>query len=237
MSPATSPTTLTIDVGSSHVKGYAADGRGKLLTERLRVDTPEDLTARSLLALLADVAGQLPVCDRVAVGLPGIVHRGIVYSLPLAADRELHRVPIAAPLAKRLGRPVRLYNDAELHGLGVIRRKGIELVLTLGSGLGTALFLDGSLGPRIQFVGMSDAEYAGGPVGDAALEGLGKKKWSQRVEGIMRGLRHVTHFDRCYLGGGNADKLKFDLPDDMVTIDAQAPALGGVRAWEWDVEV
>jgi polyphosphate glucokinase len=231
------PITLSIDVGASHVKGHLLDERGAAVIERLRVDTPSSLTPAGLVGLLVKLATETPEFDRVSVGVPGIVHRGIVYSLPVAGDHRFRGFPLARELERRLGRPVRLANDGEMHGLGVIRRKGVELVLTLGTGLGTALYLDGALGPRIQFVSPPDKRApVGGPYGDAARKRLGKKKWNRRVEKLIEEMRRITNFTHCYVGGGNAERLAVELPRDVTLIDNAAAALGGLRLWEWDVE-
>lgn len=234
---AKAPITLSIDVGSTHVKGHLLDERGKALIERLRVDTPDTLTPAALLKMLVKLADETPTFDRVSVGVPGIVHRGVVYSLPVAGDHRFRGYPLARELERRLERPVRLMNDGEMHGLGVIRRKGVELVLTLGTGLGTALYLDGALGPRLQFTSPPHQRApVGGPYGDAARKRLGKKKWSRRVEKLIEALRGITNFTHCYVGGGNAERLAMRLPKDVTLVDNAAAALGGLRLWEWDVE-
>ena len=231
------PVTLSIDVGSSHVKGHLLDDGGTALIEQRRVDTPDSLTPAVLLALLVKLAEETPSFDRVSIGLPGIVHRGVVYSLPVAGDHRFRGYPLARELERRLRRPVRLMNDGEMHGLGVIRRKGVELVLTLGTGLGSSLYLDGALGPRLQFVSPPHARApVGGPYGEAARKRLGKKKWSRRIAKLIEALRTITNFTHCYVGGGNAARLTVALPSDVTLVDNAAAALGGLRLWEWDVE-
>jgi polyphosphate glucokinase len=231
------PITLSIDVGASHLKAHLLDRRGRPLMERQRLPTPDPLTPAVLLRMLAKMAKQAPRIDRVSVGVPGIVHRGVVYSLPLAGDERFHRFPLANRLSQRLNAPVRLLNDAEMHGLGVIRRHGVELVLTLGSGLGTALYLDGDLGPRLHFVTAPRRNVPpGGPYGDAARRQVGRKRWSRRVERLLEELRRITHFDHCYLGGGNAERLRGGPWPNVTRVDNHAAALGGVRVWDWNVE-
>lgn len=139
------------------------------MSEHLRVDTPKRLSPTILLELLVDVARQLSPFDRVSIGLPGIVRRGVVYALPVLGDRRLHRFRLGDAIERRLRRPVRIINDAEMHALGVVKRRGVELVLTLGTGLGSALFLDGMLGPRLDILSAPDERApVGGPYGDAA---------------------------------------------------------------------
>lgn len=230
--------TLSIDVGSTHVKAHCLDARGQPLVEHVSVDTPKALTPTKLVTLIHRIADSLPQCDRVSVGIPGIVHGGKTYSVPVLGDRRFHGFPLADKLEARLSLPVRVMNDGEMHGLGVIRRKGVELVLTFGTGLGTALYLDGELGPRIQFVSSPHRSLPiGGAYGDAALKHLGVTKWNRRVHDVITMLRRITNFDRCYVGGGNARLIKGPLPRHVTSTDNSAAALGGVRIWDWDMKV
>ncbi len=229
--------TLSVDVGSTHVKAHCLDADGEPLVDHVSVDTPKALTPAKLVTLIQRVADALPAADRVSVGIPGIVHGGKTYSVPVLGDRRFHSFPLAERLEARLSLPVRVMNDGEMHGLGVIRRRGVELVLTFGTGLGTALYLDGQLGPRIQFVASPHRKQPlGGAYGDAARRQLGATRWSARVHDVIKMLRRVTNYDRCYVGGGNARLIKGRLPRNVKRVDNSAAALGGVRLWEWDME-
>jgi polyphosphate glucokinase len=229
--------TLAVDVGSSHVKAHCLDARGKPLVDHVSVDTPKALTPTNLVRLIHNVADALPPADRVSVGIPGIVHGGKTYSVPVLGDRRFHNFPLADKLEAQLSLPVRVMNDGEMHGLGVIRRRGVELVLTFGTGLGTALYLDGQLGPRIQFVASPHRRQPlGGAYGDAARRQIGATRWSERVHDVITMLRRITNFDRCYVGGGNARLIKGRLPRHVKRVDNSAAALGGVRLWDWDME-
>jgi polyphosphate glucokinase len=229
--------TLSIDVGSTHVKAHCLDAAGTPLVDHVSVDTPKSLTPTRLVTLIHNLADALPPSHRVSIGIPGIVQAGKTYSVPVLGDRRFHNFPLADKLAARLSRPVRVMNDGEMHGLGVIRRKGVELVLTFGTGLGTALYLDGRLGPRIQFVASPHRKQPlGGAYGDAARKQIGGARWSERVHDVIRLLRRVTNFDRCYVGGGNARRITGRLPRNVSRTDNSAAALGGVRLWDWDME-
>src|SRR6185312_3870441 len=114
------PTTLSIDVGASSVKAQTLGPRGGARSDHVETRTPDPLTPKNLTAVLVDVARQLAPFDRVSIGLPGIIHRGIVYALPVRGDRRLHNFPLARVLERSLARPVQLVNDAEMHGLGTI---------------------------------------------------------------------------------------------------------------------
>ncbi len=230
--------TLSIDVGSSHIKAAVVDRDGQAVPElNLKVDTPRRLTRARLLNALIDVAHALPDVDRISVGLPGIVQDGVVYSLPVLGSREIRGFALARTLEQRLRRPARVINDAEMHGLGAIQSRGVELVLTLGTGLGTALFFHGSLGARLEFIPTpGQPEPPGGPYGDAALERLGITVWSRQVGGLLTILRRLTNYDRCYVGGGNASELRLRFGPRRIRIDNTAAVVGGARLWERDAE-
>ena len=231
------PVTLAIDVGGSHIKAALLGATGHLVSERLRIATPEPLTPKKLLATLVDMAQVLEAHDRVSVGINGLAHAGRVYSIPVTSDPAFRGFDLAGLLRKRDRRPVRVLNDAQMHGLGFIRGRGVEMALTLGTGLGSALFIDGKLGPHVQFLAAAGYEdVRGGDYGDLALKALGRKKWSKRVERLIELLRQLTNFDHLYIGGGNASKLKADLPKDVTRGDNSAALLGAVRMWDWDVE-
>jgi len=169
--------TLSIDVGASHIKAHVVGPRAASVSRRLKEDTPTSLTPRTLTDTLAEIAARFDKYDRVSVGLPGIVHRGVVYALPVLSD---HRI----------------------RGLRLAEREKA---------------------PR------------GGAYGDAARKKLGDKRWNKRVRGLLKTLESLTNFDRCYVGGGNAKRLRGRLGSRIVRVDNAAAALVGVRLWEWDV--
>jgi polyphosphate glucokinase len=223
--------TLAFDVGGSHVKAALLGKTGDQVTERIKEPTPERLTPSTLLALLVRMAGQVPHFDRVAAGIPGIVHRDVVYSLPASESRAFKKYALGAALSQRLGVPVRVTNDAAMHGLATIRGRGVEMVITLGTGLGTALFIDGVLSAHYQT--LPDADEPFSPYGDAARKQIGRRRWERRVHALFDQLRTITNFDHLYVGGGNAKRLEDALPRRITRIDKVAGVLGGHRLWEW----
>jgi polyphosphate glucokinase len=231
------PVTLAIDVGGSHIKAAMLGANGHLVSERLRLETPAPLTPKKLLETLIGVAESLDAHDRVSVGINGLVHGGRIYAIPVTADPSFCGFDLVGKFRRRIRRPVRILNDAQMHGLGFVRGRGVEMAITLGTGLGSALFIDGKLGPHVQILSAAgDAALKGGDYGDLALHALGRKKWSRRVEALIELLRRLTNFEHLYIGGGNASQLKLDLPKDVTRGDNSAALLGAVRMWEWDVE-
>jgi polyphosphate glucokinase len=223
--------TLAIDVGGSSVKCALLDARGRMATEKLDEDTPERFTPAQLLTMIERLASQMPNYDRVAVGIPGIVHRDVVYALPASRSRAFKRFELGARLSERLGARVRVTNDAAMHGLAAIRGKGVEMVITLGTGLGTALFIDGVLSAHYQTLPEQDEPFS--PYGNAARKKIGRKRWQKRVWELFDQLRGITNYDRLYVGGGNAERLRGEMPSRVTRIDSTAGILGGYRLWEW----
>jgi polyphosphate glucokinase len=146
----TGPRTLAIDVGGTGLKASVLDRAGKLLVDRVRVATPYPCPPKILLRTLEALVAPLPAFDRVSVGFPGVVRNGRILTAPHFKTRSWRDFPLAAALSKRLGKPVRLLNDAEVQGLGIIKGRGLEFVLTLGTGAGTAVFRDGILMPHLK---------------------------------------------------------------------------------------
>jgi polyphosphate glucokinase len=128
---------------------------------------------------------------------------------------------------------VRVANDADVQGLAVIRGQGVEMVVTLGTGYGTALYENGRLCPHLE---VSHQPFRKGEtydqqLGNAARKAIGHAKWQKRVLRALANMRSLTHFDHLFVGGGNARKLDCELPADVTVVDNVAGLLGGVRLW------
>jgi len=225
----TAANTLAIDVGGSGLKASVVDQKGEMLTDRVRVETPVGATPATVVATLTELTRDLRGWQRVAVGFPGMVRDGIVLTAPNLDHADWVGYPLAARLEHALGKPVRLANDADMQGLAVITGKGMEMVVTLGTGFGTGLYDNGRLCPHLE---LSQHRFRKGQtydeqLGDAARREVGQKKWNRRVLRAIDQLRALTHFDHLYLGGGNSKKIDFDLPDDVSIVDNRAGLLGG----------
>jgi polyphosphate glucokinase len=141
-------------------------------------------------------------------------------------------------ISARLEMPTLVLNDAELHGAGVVAGSGLEVVLTLGTGLGYALFDGGVLAPHLE---LSQAPVRFGLVWDTYIgeierRRLGDMFWSRRVKRMVESLRPIFLWDRLYLGGGNSRKIRPEilemLGDDVIIVPNSAALVGGVRAWQ-----
>lgn len=227
------PTTLAIDIGGSHVKASVLDPRGNMLHERLRVDTPKRLTPQRLVGLIAQLVAQLPRYDRVSVGFPGVVRDGVIRTAPNLGTERFRGFNLARGLERRLEKPVRVENDADVQGLAVVKGKGVEMVITLGTGFGSSIFVNGKLGPHLELAHHNfrhDETYED-QLGEAARERDGNVRWKRHVLEAIVSLRNLTNFDRLYIGGGNARLLNAKLPKDVSIVSNTAGIIGGVRLW------
>ena len=244
------PHTLAVDCGGGGIKASVLDAAGTLHAPAVRVRTPYPLSPQRLVETVAMIAETLPPADRATVGMPGMIRHGVVIATPHYVTRAGPRTRIepqlveawagrdmAAAFGAALGMPVLVLNDAEVHGAGVVSGSGIELVLTLGTGLGCALFDGGRLAPHLE---LSHAPIRWGVTYDAYLgeherRRLGDGAWSRRVRRAVEGLRPVVLWDRIYLGGGNSRRISASalqaLGDDVVVVPNSAGIVGGVRAW------
>jgi predicted TIM-barrel fold metal-dependent hydrolase/predicted NBD/HSP70 family sugar kinase len=230
--------TLAVDIGGTGIKLAALDDDGRIVGEPVRVPTPpKPVAPEALISAVDAAAAGLGPFERVSVGFPGMVRHGKVFTAPNLGTEVWAGFDLAGALAKSLKKPVRVMNDADVQGYGAIKGKGIEMVLTLGTGAGTAIFTDGNAIPHLELAhhpirgNKTYDEY----IGNAALEAKGRKKWNRRVERAIAVLRTVVNFDHLYIGGGNAKKLDFALPDDITVVPNSDGLTGGIRLWQDEV--
>ncbi|MBI4817366.1 MAG: ROK family protein [Deltaproteobacteria bacterium] len=224
--------TLCIDVGGSGIKGLVLSSSGKPTNEKVRMETPRPATPEAVLTTIKELAAAQPEFARISVGFPGVVIEGIVHTAP-NLDGDWAGVRLADSVAEALGKPTRAANDADIQGLGTVEGAGVEMVLTLGTGLGSALFLEGRLVPNLE---LGHHPFKKGKTYEevlcnAELERIGKKKWSKRVRQAVDQIMPIWNPKIIFLGGGNAKKLVGDLPDNVRVTDNLAGILGGVRLW------
>ncbi|MGE3276673.1 MAG: ROK family protein [Vicinamibacterales bacterium] len=225
---------LTIDVGGSGLKAAIVDREGAMLTERVRIATPRRLTPDLLVQLLADLVRPLGRYDVVSVGFPGVVREGVVLTAPNLGTDAFAGFDLQAALAEALAHPVRVANDAEIQGLAAISGKGVELVITLGTGFGSALFHDGrsigvfEMGHHPLHAGKTYEEL----LGKVALKADGKKTWNRRLRLAIATLHALLYYDRLYIGGGHARKITDELPPNAEIVSNELGVRGGARLWE-----
>lgn len=214
---------LVIDVGGSHIKfRMGADG------EIRRFESGPEMTAAIMTREVRRMSKDLPY-EAVSIGYPGPVVRGRIVSEP----HNLGGGWVRFDFRKALGRPVRVVNDATMQALGSYQG-GRMLFLGLGTGLGTALILDGvvesmEIGHAHFKRGRSFEDY----LGEQGRKRLGNKRWRKAVAEVVEQLKGLFEVDYVVLGGGNTRRLKA-LPEGARLGDNLNAFAGGLRLWERD---
>jgi len=225
---------LSVDIGGSHIKATVLDQQGKLLQDYERVETPDEPNPHNVMLIVQDLAKRFPEYQYISVGFPGYVRDGVVKTAPNLGTIDWSGFDLANEVEKVLKCPTQVVNDADMQGLGVVSRKGLELVITLGTGFGTALLKDGILLPHLEMAHhpfakkMTYDEY----IGENALVEIGKERWNNRMKKVFVVLKTVFNYDQLYIGGGNATKIKFDLDKNMTLITNKDGIRGGARLWD-----
>ncbi len=250
-----SPGTLVIDIGGSGLKATVLGPDGEAIHDRVRIDTTYPCPPRKLVAELIDLVGPLPAFERASAGFPGVVRDGCVVTAPHfvtvhgpgshhdpALEELWSGFDLAGALGAALGVPTRVGNDADVQGAGVIAGTGLELVLTLGTGLGSAVFRDGRLALHLELAhhpaakGHSYNDY----LGDRARHKVGNKHWNRRVRKALVALDTLVCPDSILVGGGNSTKVhekKLHKKRPAVAakvrlVGNKGGLLGGRRLWE-----
>ncbi len=148
-------------------------------------------------------------------------------------DPDWLQYDLASNLSQLLAKPVKVANDADIQGFGAISGKGVELVVTLGTGFGSALFVDGKLVPNLEMGHhpFRKKETYEQQLGRAALEREGQKKWNDRLAKALANLEHLFNYERLYIGGGETKNINFTLPDNATVIPNITGLLGGIKLW------
>jgi len=225
--------TLAVDIGGGSIKLLALSPEGVPVTETLAQPTPQPATPDAVFKLIQDMADTLPPHRQVSVGFPGVVKDGVAFNAPNLGNELWDRVPLAERLAQALHRPVRAVNDVDLQGLGVVRGTGVEMVLTLGTGMGAALFTDGALVPNLE---LGHHPFRNGQtyedlVRDSELKRIGPVAWTARVMDALEQIKPIFNYDLLHLGGGNAQNVQTELPDDVRVFSLADAMRGALRIW------
>jgi polyphosphate glucokinase len=211
---------LAIDIGGSHVKARVFGRR-----ELRQFESGPDLTARQMVAKVHALTGDWTY-EAVSIGYPGIVLHGKV----MAEPHNLGRGWVGFDFRKAFNRPTQVLNDAAMQAVGSYEG-GRMLFLGLGTGLGSAMIVDGVVAP----MELAHLPYKKGRtfedyVGAAGLKRLGGKKWRRTVSNVVAQLSSLLEADYVVLGGGNARKLK-RLPKNARLGSNDFAFLGGFRVW------
>jgi len=212
---------LVIDVGGTHVK-LLATGRKTVI----RIPSGPSLTAKKMVKVVKDATAAWKY-DAVSIGYPGPV----VHGRPMSEPHNLGKGWVGFNFAKAFGCPVKLINDAAMQAIGSYAG-GRMLFLGLGTGLGSAMIVDGIVEPmEIAHLPYKHGRTYEDYLGLAGLKRRGKKKWKSHVMDVIEKFKQVLEPDYVVLGGGNVKLLKM-LPPAVRRGDTANAFRGGFRLWE-----
>jgi polyphosphate glucokinase len=224
---------LCIDIGGTLIKAATVDEDGALTSDFITTQTPKPSTPEAIVTLISDVVRTLPPYGRVSVGFPGVVGRNHITTAPNLGTSEWRGFDLETVLGEKLHAPVRVLNDAIVYGFGVAKGPGRECVLTFGTGMGCALFVDGSafFGLELgQHRATDDCNYDS-YIGHAAFLELGLEDWNERAKRVLSSVHGLTNVDHLFIGGGNSRRLTFELPSWASIVPPSTGIAGGARLW------
>ena len=224
---------LCIDIGGSHIKATVLDTEGNSLKDYQKVPTPVPASPENLIKSIQTLVKDFPEYDRISSGFPGFVKNGTVFTAPNLGTDLWNGTDLQKLLKNTLGKDAIVVNDADMQGMGVIGGKGFEMVITLGTGFGTALFKDGYLLPHLEIAHLpikKDKTYDQ-YLGDKAFNEEGKDHWNKRVKRVLGILKTVFNYDTLYIGGGNSREIDFKLDDNIKIVSNREGIKGGPRLW------
>jgi polyphosphate glucokinase len=208
---------LGIDVGGTGIKGAIVDtNSGALLTPRLRLLTPQPATPMAVIGTIHEIVDHFEWRGPLGCGIPAAVKKGVALT---ASNISKHWIGfnVRDAIEQATGFPARVVNDADAAGLAEMKygvgkgEDGVVLIVTLGTGIGTALFVEGRLVPNlemghIEMNGMEAEWYAAEPA--RKRDGLSWKKWGKRVGRYLRRMEHLLWPDLIIVGGGASRQHK-----------------------------
>lgn len=227
------PKILSIDIGGSHIKATVLNAEGNFLQDYRKLPTPVPATPGKVLDTIKLLAQNFASFNKIAAGFPGYVKNGIVKTAPNLGTEQWIDFNLQKKLEELLGKPALVINDADFQGLSIVSGQGVEMMITLGTGFGTAVLNNGVLIPHLE---LAHHPVAGKKtydqyIGEAELIRIGEKKWNKRMKKVINILKVVFNYDRLYISGGNADVIKFKL-DNNITISRNKDGIkGGLRLW------
>jgi len=226
------------DIGGTSIKAQQFDSIGRRRGGLWRADTPRPATPATVLRVLCELARSSGPFDRVAVGFPGVVRDGVVRTAPNLAPSVWRGRGFARDVTRVLGKPTRVANDAVLHGLGATRGRGVELLLTLGTGLGSVLLVGGHPLPmELGHLPWRDGRTYEQCLGEAGRCRVGTRRWRQLVASAVQTLARAVEADAILLGGGNAARLRGYAPPRVRLVENRAALVGGSRLWTLSLQI
>lgn len=210
------------------------DSKGNPASPLLREQTPQPATFSAVLTVINRMIQKFEISfNRISAGFPGVIQNGIVKTAH-NMDPSWLNFPLDAELECLTGKSSRVANDADIQGFGDISGKGLELVITLGTGVGSALFLNGQLVPNLE-LGHHPFDHNltyEQLLGKKALIKYGVTKWRAHLKLAIALWQRTFNYDRLYIGGGYSHKINFPLPPNVQISDNIEGVLGGIKLWD-----
>ncbi len=224
---------LAIDIGGSHIKMILLDENGEILKDRSRLPTPKPATPDAVIELIVKLSSGFEGFTKAAAGFPGFVKNNIVETAPNLGTSFWQKTDLAARISEKLSVPAVVVNDADFQGVGLVSGHGLEMVVTLGTGFGTALLQDGKLLPHLELshLPVTKTKNYDQYIGQAAMDKIGVKRWNKRMEQVLSTLKTVFNYDTLYISGGNADKLSFEMENNVKIESNEAGFKGAAALW------
>lgn len=225
---------LSIDIGGSNIKGTVLNSDGEFLQDYQKLPTPTPSTPGKVMEVITQLANKFPDYNKISVGFPGYIKNGIVKTAPNLGTMEWAEFDLAKNLELLLEKPALAINDADLQGLAIASGKGIEMMITLGTGFGSAILNDGILLPHLEIAHhpITKKKDYDEYVGEEEMKRIGKKKWNKRMKRVLEILKVVVNYDVLYISGGNASKLDFVLDKNIVIVGNRDGIKGGAALWK-----
>ena len=224
---------LSIDIGGSRIKGTILDIEGNMLMDYQRISTPKFAGPENVMQGIVELTRNFNRYTKVSIGFPGYVRAGTVYTAPNLGTNKWRKFKLSDQLSNILKKPVRVVNDADMQGLGVAIGKGLEMVITLGTGFGTALLMDGTLLPHLEigqhpFTRKKTYDQF---IGNNAMEEIGPEKWNKRLQKVITTLKTVFNYDHLFISGGNSKKITSHLDKNITLVSNMDGIKGGAKLW------
>jgi polyphosphate glucokinase len=225
---------LCIDIGGSHIKATVIDHQGNFLQKYQREDTPKPPSPEKVVKLILELFQRFPQYNKVAAGFPGYVKNGVVKTAPKLNSQTWENFDLQKEIQSKLDKPVLVINDADFQGLSLAEGKGVEMLITLGTGFGSALLQDGMLMPHLEMSQhpITKNKNYNDYLGNDALKKIGKKRWNKRLKEVIGILKTVFNYDHLYISGGNAKIIDFTLDDNISIGDNRKGIKGGMVLWK-----
>ncbi len=209
---------------------------GNMLRDYVRITTPPSGDPGEIMQAIVELTKDFEAYNKVSVGFPGYVRKGVVYTAPNLSTEKWRGLDFSKKLSEILRRPVRVLNDADMQGLGIAKGTGLEMVVTLGTGFGTALLMDGVLLPHMEIAHhpVSKRKDYDEYIGAKVLDEIGLDRWNKRMKRVIGILKTVFNYDHLYISGGNSKKINFETDSNITRVSNIDGIKGGAKLWQRD---